>query len=97
MRDTAKSVATPRGRSVIDESNRTVRNIVLDRLSKKLRDLGVKYEQMGMPSEVPGGITIRLAGRDVEIPIGEAADVVDGIIKPVDFLRRPGFADDAIS
>ena len=62
----------------------------MSRLSEKLRELGVRFQQMGMPVEVPGGITIRLDEREIEIPIGDAADVVDGIIKPVDVLKRIG-------
>jgi hypothetical protein len=43
-----------------------------------------------MPVEVAGGITIEFEDRRVELPIGEAADVVDGIINPVEFLGRIG-------
>ena len=61
---------------------------MLSRFSTKLRELGVPIQQMGMPVESPGGIKIRFNEREIEVPIGEAADLVDDILKPVEFLRR---------
>ena len=55
-----------------------------------MRELGVQWQQLGMPAEAPGGITLRLNDREMEVSIGDAADVVDGILKPVDFLKRIG-------
>ena len=52
--------------------------------------LGVKWQQMSMPSEVLGGISLKLADRDFEVSIGDAADLVDGIVKPVEFLKKIG-------
>jgi hypothetical protein len=91
VRDTSRSLATiaSSGRLQQPESRR-VRDIVMSRLGDRLRELGVRWQQMGMPAEVAGGITIKLNEREIEIPIGEAADVVDGIVRPVDFLKRIG-------
>jgi len=90
VRDTSRNLANivPSGR--LRPEGESVRSIVISRLGEKLRELGVRYQQMGMPLEVAGGITIRLDEKDIEIPIGDAADIVDGIIKPVDFLKRIG-------
>ncbi len=72
----------------VEPESRTVRSIVMSRFSTKLRELGVQVTQMSMPVENPGGITVRLAERQIEVSIGDAADFVDGILKPVEFLRR---------
>jgi|ERR1035437_7560321 hypothetical protein len=90
VRDTSRNVATFQGPTILDESSKTIRGIVMGRLSDKLRQLGVPVRQMSMPVESLGGITIRIGDRDVELSIGEAADVVDGIITPVNFLKRIG-------
>jgi hypothetical protein len=74
----------------IGRDNRRVRDAVLERFSTKLRELGVSVQSMGMPVEMAGGITIHFGDRDVEVSIGEAADLVDGILKPVEFLKRIG-------
>ncbi|MBM3746924.1 MAG: hypothetical protein FJW34_14130 [Acidobacteria bacterium] len=70
--------------------SRLVRDVVMERLSDKLRELGVPVKSLGMPVETPGGITIECGDRKIEIPIGDAADLVDGIIKPLEFLKRIG-------
>lgn len=89
VRDTSRNLAAlGTKKSQAEPDHHSVRSIVLSRFSTKLRELGVRWQQMGMPVENPGGITIRLNERDVEVPIGEAADLVDGILKPVEFLRR---------
>ena len=90
VRDTSRSVATFQGPTLFEESSKTIRGTVMGRLSDKLRQLGVPVQQMSMPVESLGGITIRIGERDVELSIGEAADVVDGIITPVNFLKRIG-------
>lgn len=90
VRDTSRNVATFQAPMILDESNKTIRGIVMGRLSDKLRQLGVPIQQMSMPVESPGGIKLRVGERDVELSIGEAADVVDGIITPVNFLKRIG-------
>jgi hypothetical protein len=74
----------------IGRDNRRVREVVLGRFSTKLRELGVSVQSVGMPVEVAGGITMRLGDRDVEVSIGDAADLVDGILKPLEFLKRTG-------
>jgi hypothetical protein len=91
VRDTSRSLAgiVSSDRREQTESRR-IRDIVMSRFSEKLRELGVRYQQMGMPVEVSGGITIKLDEREIEVPIGDAADFVDGIIKPVDFLKLIG-------
>lgn len=61
---------------------------MMSRFSDKLRELGLTALQMSMPVEVPGGIKIWIQEREVEISIGEAADFVDGITTPVQFIRR---------
>ena len=48
------------------------------------------YKSIGMPVEVAGGITLHFGDRDVEVSIGDAVDLVDGILKPVEFLKRIG-------
>jgi hypothetical protein len=70
--------------------DRRVRDAVLERFSTKLQELGVSVQSMGMPVERPGGITIHFGDRDVEVSIGDAADLVDGILRPVEFLKRIG-------
>ncbi len=74
----------------IGGDNRRVRDVVLERFSTKLRELGVLVQSMGMPVEAKGGITMHFGDRDVEVSIGDAADLVDGILKPVEFLKRIG-------
>jgi hypothetical protein len=44
-----------------EPEQRSVRSTVLSRFSTKLRELGAPVQQMGMPVETPGGITVRLA------------------------------------
>jgi hypothetical protein len=90
VRDTSRNVAAVQGPTVPHESSKTIRSIVMGRLSDKLRRLGVPIQQMSMPVESPGGIKIRMGERDVELSIGEAADAVDGLITPVEFLKRIG-------
>jgi hypothetical protein len=91
-RETSRQVAriTPREDSQRPEDRRKVRDIILSRFSRQLMELGVKWQQMGVPSESPGGISLKLADRDFEISIGEAADLVDGIVKPIEFLKKIG-------
>jgi hypothetical protein len=74
----------------IGGDNGRVRDAVLERFSTKLRELGVPVKSMGMPVEVAGGITMHFGDHDVEVSIGDAADLVDGILKPVEFLKRIG-------
>jgi hypothetical protein len=74
----------------IGRDNRRVRDAVLERFSTKLRELGVSVQSIGMPVEVAGGITLHFGDRDVEVSIGDAVDLVDGILKPVEFLKRIG-------
>lgn len=89
VRDTARNLAALTAkRSYFEPEQRSVRNIVLSRFSTKLRELGVHFQGMGMPAENVGGIKIQLRDREIEVPIGEAADLVDGILKPVEFLRN---------
>jgi hypothetical protein len=89
VRDTSRNLAALGSRrSQVESEERSIRSIVLSRFSTKLRELGVPVQSMGMPVENPGGITIRLSEREIEVPIGEAADLVDGILKPVEFLRH---------
>lgn len=74
----------------IGGDNKRVRDAVLERFSTKLRELGVSVQSMGMPVEVTGGIMMHFGDHDVEVSIGDAADLVDGILKPVEFLKRIG-------
>jgi hypothetical protein len=74
----------------IGGDNRRVRDAVLERFSTKLRELGVVVPTMGMPTEVPGGIRMDFGDHEVEVSIGDATDLVDGILKPVEFLKRIG-------
>jgi TIR domain len=91
VRDTSRSLAAVSARRPqVEPENRPIRSIVMSRFSTKLRELGVPCQQMGMPVEAPGGITMRLNDREIEVSIGDAADFVDGILKPVDFLKRIG-------
>jgi hypothetical protein len=73
------------------DGERRVRDAVLERFSNKLQDLGVRVQSMGMPVEMRGGITMHFADRSIEVSIGDAADLVDGILKPVEFLKQIGF------
>lgn len=91
VRDTSRNLAAVSARRPqVELANRSIRDIVMSRFSTKLRELGVPCQQMGMPVETPGGITIRLNDREIEVSIGDAADLVDGILKPVEFLKRIG-------
>ncbi|MCW5963963.1 MAG: hypothetical protein KIT83_07985 [Bryobacterales bacterium] len=67
-----------------------IRETIMERFSHRLRELGVPVLGLGMPVEASGGITIEYADRKIEVPIGEAADIVDGIITPLEFLKRIG-------
>lgn len=91
VRDTSRSVASVASASRPQQpESRRVRDIVMSRLADRLRELGVRYQNMSMPVEISGGIKIKLDEKEVEFPIGDVADFVDGIIKPVDFLRLLG-------
>lgn len=70
--------------------SRLVRDAIMERFADKLRELGVPVKSLSMPVEIAGGITIEFADRRIEIPIGDAADFVDGIIKPLELLKRIG-------
>jgi hypothetical protein len=74
----------------IGGDNRRIRDVILERFSTKMRELGVPVQSMAMPSEIQGGITLRFGDHQVEVSIGEAADLVDGILRPVEFLKRVG-------
>jgi hypothetical protein len=74
----------------IGGDGRRVRDAILERFSTKLRELGISVQSTGMPVEVPGGITMHFGDRDVQVSIGDAADLVDGILKPVEFLKKIG-------
>lgn len=70
--------------------SRLVREVVMERFSDKLRELGLPVKGLSMPMEVPGGIMIEFVDRKFEISLEDAADFVDGIIKPLELLKRIG-------
>lgn len=63
-----------------------LRETIMSGLSDKLREVGLRIEQMSMPSETRGGISIKFNGSWIELSIGEAADFLDGILSPVELL-----------
>jgi hypothetical protein len=92
VRDISKSLpAASRIKAPLEpDDRRPVRSIASDRFFSRIRELGVRATSMSMPMETRGGITIELESRKVEVPIGDVADFVDGILKPIDLLELLG-------